>query len=66
MSRGVSPNSTTYELVNSCNSFTKSICEKDVITNLKVQVFAKDQNKKKFPKFIINVPQFRRRNSKNF
>jgi hypothetical protein len=52
MSRGVSPNSTTYELVNSCNSFTKSICEKDVITNLKVQVFAKDQNKKNFQNLL--------------
>ena len=52
MSRGISPNSTTYELANSCNSFKNNCCEHDVITNLKVQVFAKDQNKKNFQNLL--------------
>ena len=52
MSRGISPNSTTYELANSCNSLNNSCCEHDVITNLKVQVFAKDQNKKNFQSLL--------------
>ena len=48
MSRGISPNSTTYELANSCNSYRKIVCEPDTLTNLKVEVFAKDQDKKNF------------------
>ena len=52
MSRGNSPNSTTYELGNSCNSFKNNCCEHDVITNLKVQVFAKDQNKKNYQSLL--------------
>ena len=45
MSREASPCSITYELNKSCN-YGSNICEHDTISQLKVQVFEKDQNKK--------------------
>ena len=52
MSRGVSPNSITYELNNSLSSYKNNACEHDVLSNLKVQVFAKDQDKKDFKNLL--------------
>ena len=46
MSRGISPNSTTVEVISCCSPCKQICCEEDVISNLKVQVFTKDQNKK--------------------
>ena len=48
MSRGTSPNSITYELNNSCDSYKEEFCHQDTISQLKVQVFEKDQNKKNY------------------
>ena len=48
MSRGTSPNSITYELNNSCDSYKETFCKQDTISQLKVQVFEKDQNKKNY------------------
>ena len=48
MSRGTSPNSITYELNNSCDSYKDHFCNQDTISQLKVQVFEKDQNKKNY------------------
>ena len=48
MSRGTSPNSITYELNNSCDSYKEEFCKQDTISQLKVQVFEKDQNKKNY------------------
>ena len=48
MSRGTSPNSITYELNNSCDSYKEQFCKQDTISQLKVQVFEKDQNKKNY------------------
>ena len=56
MSREISPNSATYNLVHSfnchCNSHTQPICDQDMISNLKVQVFTKDQNKKNYTNLL--------------
>lgn len=46
MSRGTSPHSITYELNNSCDSYKEEFCKQDTLSQLKVQVFEKDQNKK--------------------
>ena len=46
MSRGISPNSTSFEVVSCCSPCKHTCLEQDVISNLKVQVFTKDQNKK--------------------
>ena len=46
MSRGISPNSTNYESINICNSCRHIACNHDLLCNLKVEVFAKNQNKK--------------------
>ena len=48
MSRGTSPNSITYELNNSCDSYKEAFCKQDTLSQLKVQVFEKDQNKKNY------------------
>ena len=51
MSRGISPKSTSYELCNNCCSCQEKICSNcnhDMISNLKVKVFEKEQNKKNF------------------
>ena len=52
MSRGVSPNSATYELSNSLSSYNNSTCDQDMLSNLKIQVFAKDQDKKDFQNLL--------------
>ena len=55
MSRGISPKSASHELCNSCCSCREIICNNcnhDMISNLKVQVFAKDQNKKNFQNLL--------------
>ena len=52
MSRGVSPNSATYELSNSLSSYKNSTCDQDTLSNLKIQVFAKDQDKKDFKNLL--------------
>ena len=48
MSRGTSPHSITYELNNSCDSYKEEFCKQDTLSQLKVQVFEKDQNKKNY------------------
>ena len=55
MSRGISPKSASYELCNSycsCRDKIYSNCNHDMISNLKVQVFTKDQNKKNFQNLL--------------
>ena len=46
MSRGVSPNSSINQFSKSCSSFKTTFCDQDAISQLKYQVFEKDQNKK--------------------
>ena len=55
MSRGISPNSTTYELINSCScpSHKQVISDQDMFSNLKVQVFTKDQNRKNYQNLLL-------------
>ncbi len=52
MSRGISPNSTNHELINCYKSCRHIDCNHDMLCNLKVEVFAKDQNKKNFANLL--------------
>ena len=49
MSRGISPSSITYE-VNSCEGspYRSNVAERDILSQLKVQVFEADQNKRNY------------------
>ena len=52
MSRGVSPNSSINQFSKSCSSFKTTFCDQDAISQLKYQVFEKDQNKKNYQKLL--------------
>ena len=53
MNRGISPNSMTYEInQNSNTQYRDSLIQQDILSQLKIQVFTKDQNRQNYENLL--------------
>ena len=53
MNRGISPNSMTYEINQNGNTqYRDSLIQQDILSQLKIQVFTKDQNRQNYENLL--------------